>query len=99
MLVLNNIEVMFDKVILILKGVSFEAPEGQIVALLGANGAGKTTLTLALAGKYRTRYVPEYARTFVDNVRRPEEADVSEIADAQLKREDAAARVASSVLV
>ena len=43
MLILNNIEVMFDKVILILKGVSFEVPSVQIVALLGANGAGKTT--------------------------------------------------------
>ncbi len=53
MLVLNNIEVMFDKVILILKGVSFEVPAGQIVTLLGANGAGKTTTLKAISGLLR----------------------------------------------
>ena len=40
---INNIEVIYDHVILVLKGVSLEVPEGGIVALLGANGAGKTT--------------------------------------------------------
>ena len=39
----NNIEVIYDHVILVLKGVSLEVPEEGIVALLGANGAGKTT--------------------------------------------------------
>lgn len=39
----NNVEVIYDHVILVLKGVSLEVPEGGIVALLGANGAGKTT--------------------------------------------------------
>ena len=39
----NNIEVIYDHVILVLKGVSLEVPEGNIVALLGANGAGKST--------------------------------------------------------
>ena len=40
---INNIEVIYDHVILVLKGVSLEVPEGGVVALLGANGAGKST--------------------------------------------------------
>jgi branched-chain amino acid transport system ATP-binding protein len=43
MLSVNNIEVIYDHVILVLKGVSLEVPDGSIVALLGANGAGKST--------------------------------------------------------
>ena len=43
LLYVNNIEVIYNHVILVLKGVSLEVPEGGIVALLGANGAGKTT--------------------------------------------------------
>jgi len=45
----NNIEVIYDHVILVLKGVSLEVPEGRIVALLGANGAGKSTTLKAIA--------------------------------------------------
>ncbi|MEM7221746.1 MAG: ABC transporter ATP-binding protein [Pseudomonadota bacterium] len=45
----NNIEVIYDHVILVLKGVSLEVPEGGIVALLGANGAGKTTTLKAVS--------------------------------------------------
>jgi branched-chain amino acid transport system ATP-binding protein len=45
----NNIEVIYDHVILVLKGVSLEVPRGGIVALLGANGAGKTTTLKAVS--------------------------------------------------
>jgi branched-chain amino acid transport system ATP-binding protein len=45
----NNIEVVYDHVILVLKGVSLEVPEGGIVTLLGANGAGKTTTLKAIS--------------------------------------------------
>jgi branched-chain amino acid transport system ATP-binding protein len=49
LLAVNNIEVIYDHVILVLKGVSLEVPEGGIVALLGANGAGKTTTLKAVS--------------------------------------------------
>ena len=45
----NNIEVIYDHVILVLKGVSLEVPRGGIVALLGGNGAGKTTTLKAIS--------------------------------------------------
>jgi branched-chain amino acid transport system ATP-binding protein len=50
MLNVNNIEVIYDDVILVLKGLSLGVNEGQIVALLGANGAGKTTTLKAISG-------------------------------------------------
>ena len=49
----NNIEVIYDHVILVLKGVSLEVPKGSIVALLGANGAGKTTTLKAISNLLR----------------------------------------------
>ncbi|MDR6394055.1 ABC transporter ATP-binding protein [Herbaspirillum camelliae] len=48
-LAINNIEVIYDHVILVLKGVSLDVPEGKIVALLGANGAGKSTTLKAIS--------------------------------------------------
>jgi branched-chain amino acid transport system ATP-binding protein len=53
LLLVNNIEVVYDHVILVLKGVSLEVPEGGIVALLGANGAGKTTTLKAISNLLR----------------------------------------------
>jgi branched-chain amino acid transport system ATP-binding protein len=53
LLEVNNIEVVYDHVILVLKGVSLEVPERGIVALLGANGAGKTTTLKAISNLLR----------------------------------------------
>jgi branched-chain amino acid transport system ATP-binding protein len=50
MLKINNIEVVYSDVVLVLRGVSLEVPEGKIVALLGANGAGKTTTLRSVSG-------------------------------------------------
>jgi len=47
---INNIEVKYHEVILVIKGVSIEVPEGGVVALLGANGAGKSTTQKAVSG-------------------------------------------------
>ena len=53
MLEVKNIEVVYDHVILVLKGVSLTVPEGGIVALLGANGAGKSTTLKAISNLLR----------------------------------------------
>ena len=50
LLTVENLEVVYEDVVLVLKGVSLEVPEGRIVALLGANGAGKTTVLRAITG-------------------------------------------------
>lgn len=50
MLRLNNIEVVYNKMILAIKGMSLEVPEGKIVSLLGSNGAGKSTTLKAISG-------------------------------------------------
>src|SRR5262245_416168 len=70
----NNIEVIYDHVILVLKGVSLNVPEGGIVALLGANGAGKTTTLKAISNLLRaergevTKGSVEYRGARVDNL-------------------------------
>ena len=55
MLKINNIEVIYSDVILVLRGVSIEVKEGQVVTLLGANGAGKTTTLKAISGLLRSQ--------------------------------------------
>ena len=53
MLAINNIEVVYDHVILVLRGVSLAVPAGSVVALLGANGAGKSTTLKAISSLLR----------------------------------------------
>ncbi len=53
MLSARNLEVVYDDVVVALRGVGLDVPDGQIVALLGSNGAGKTTLLRALTGLLR----------------------------------------------
>src|SRR5258708_34770362 len=54
LLSVRNIEVVYDDVILVLRGLSLEVPPGAIVALLGANGAGKSTTLKAISGLLKT---------------------------------------------
>ena len=50
MLKLKNIEVVYNEVVLVIKGLSLEVRKGEIVSLLGANGAGKSTTLKAISG-------------------------------------------------
>jgi branched-chain amino acid transport system ATP-binding protein len=54
MLLVNNIEVCYSEVILVLKGASLDVPDGNIVSLLGANGGGKTTMLKSISGLLKT---------------------------------------------
>ncbi|MEQ8966099.1 MAG: ABC transporter ATP-binding protein [Azospirillaceae bacterium] len=54
LLAVNNIEVVYSDVILVLRGLSLTVPEGAIIALLGANGAGKSTTLKAISGLLKT---------------------------------------------
>ena len=54
MLRLNNVEVIYNKVLLVLRGVSLDVKPGNIAALLGANGAGKSTALKAISGLLKT---------------------------------------------
>jgi branched-chain amino acid transport system ATP-binding protein len=71
---LNNVEVIYDDVILVLKGMSLDVFDGQIVALLGANGAGKSTTLKAISGLLKSEEgeVTDGAITFqgerIDNI-------------------------------
>jgi len=56
LLTLNNIEVIYDDVILVLRGMSLAVPQGKIVALLGSNGAGKSTTLKAISGLLPTEH-------------------------------------------
>ncbi len=56
LLTLNNVEVIYDEVILVLRGLSLDVVEGQIVALLGSNGAGKSTTLKAITGLLPTEH-------------------------------------------
>ena len=53
MLILNNVEVIYDGVILVLRGISIEVEEGEITTVLGANGAGKSTTLKAISGQLK----------------------------------------------
>ncbi|MEM7539107.1 MAG: ABC transporter ATP-binding protein [Chloroflexota bacterium] len=78
LLKVNNIEVVYNDVILVLRGVSLEVADGQIVSLLGANGAGKSTTLKALSGLLHsqqgsvTRGTIEFDGERIDN-RTPDE--------------------------
>jgi NadR type nicotinamide-nucleotide adenylyltransferase len=68
------------------------------VAILGAESTGKSTLAAALAKRYRTLWVPEYLRQFVETEQRvPYETDQLGIAEAQMERENAAAAAAAAL--
>src|SRR6478752_2719659 len=54
LLSVRNIEVVYDDVILVLRGLSLDVPKGAIVALLGANGAGNSTTLKAISGLLKT---------------------------------------------
>jgi branched-chain amino acid transport system ATP-binding protein len=56
LLTISNIEVVYDDVILVLRGLSLDVPEGKIVALLGSNGAGKSTTLKAVSGLLPTEH-------------------------------------------
>lgn len=80
MLKLNNVEVKYAGVILVLRGVSLEIPEGTIVSLLGSNGAGKTTTLKAISGLLRTELGEVTAGSIEYEGRRIDKLDPEQIA-------------------
>src|SRR5947209_3181384 len=79
LLAVNNIEVIYSHVVLVLKGVSLEVPEGGIVALLGANGAGKTTTLKAISNLLRAERGEVTKGSIAFSGRRIEAADPSAV--------------------
>src|SRR5512135_2891261 len=65
---LNNVEVMYHEIILVLKGVSIDIPEAGLIALLGANGAGKSTTLKSISGllKHEDGEVTDGSIEFMD---------------------------------
>ena len=80
MLKLNNVEVKYLGVILVLRGVSFEIRDGTIVSLLGSNGAGKTTTLKAISGLLHTEQGEVTAGLIEYNGQRIEKLDSEQIA-------------------
>jgi branched-chain amino acid transport system ATP-binding protein len=74
---INNLEVVYNEVVLVLRGVSLDVREGQIVTILGANGAGKTTLLRAITGLlhvHRGRITKGTVELFGSDITRDEPA-------------------------
>ncbi len=73
----NGIEVIYNHVALVLKGVSLQVPEGGIVAILGGNGAGKTTTLRAISNLLKgergevTKGMIEYSRSWRGGIASP----------------------------
>jgi branched-chain amino acid transport system ATP-binding protein len=80
MLQLNNVEVRYMDVILVLRGVSLEVEKGSVVALLGSNGAGKTTTLKAISGLLKTEEGKVTDGTIEFEGRRIENGDPEKIA-------------------
>jgi branched-chain amino acid transport system ATP-binding protein len=75
----NNLEVVYDDVVLVLRGLSLDVPDGAIVAILGANGAGKTTLLRAITGllvAHRGKITKGSVRVADDDLTGADPADV-----------------------
>jgi len=81
MLNLNNIEVMYLNAILVLKGMSLEVPDGEIIALLGSNGAGKTTSLKAISGLLHTEEGEVTDGSIVFNDHRIDKIDPEDIVE------------------
>ena len=70
----NGIEVIYNHVILVLKGVSLQVPEGGIVAILGGNGAGKTTTLRAISNLLKDRKSTRLNSSHMSESRMPSSA-------------------------